>query len=114
MRITGMESNAAIMAELGQRIKDVRIAQGYTQVQLAARAGIATRTLTSIETGGDVRLSSLLAALKALGLGGNVEGLVCEQLARPSDVATLGRKRQRCRARRPEEQPDAWTWGEDA
>jgi transcriptional regulator with XRE-family HTH domain len=52
----------------GQAIKSARIRAGLTQQTLAERAGLALRTLTRIENGEDIKLSTLLAIADALNL----------------------------------------------
>ena len=128
MRITGFESNAEILAELGERIKDARIAMPLTREELAARSGVSTRTIANIESGSGATLSNIISVLRALNMAGNLEILVPEQGARPSDIASLGKKRKRAthpKAKAGEgrtwavlsnstwEEAGKWTWGED-
>ena len=60
MKITGYENNAGIMAELGQRIKDTRIAMNYTQTEMEEQSGVALRTILRIEKGESVNFESIL------------------------------------------------------
>ena len=114
MRITGYESNGAILAELGARIKDTRVATGITQAELAVRAGVSQRTVTNVETGQHVTLANLMNVLRALGLLGNLELIVPEQGARPTDLERLGKKRQRVRSSATTVLTETtWVWGED-
>lgn len=52
----------------GRRIKEARIRAGLTQQTLAERAGLALRTLTRIENGEDIKLSTLSAIARVLGV----------------------------------------------
>ena len=128
MRITGLESNAEILAELGERIKDARIATPLTREELAAKSGVSARTLANLESGSGATLSNVISVLRALSMAGNLETLVPEQDARPSDIAALGKKRQRAphpkvKASRNRtwdafkegtwEGAKTWKWGED-
>jgi transcriptional regulator with XRE-family HTH domain len=54
--------------KLPERLKAARERAGYTQEVLAVRAGIGTRTLARIESGEDVRYSTLVALANALGV----------------------------------------------
>lgn len=56
------------MARIGRSIRVVRKRRRFTQAALAERAGIATRTLRTLEQGGDVQWSTLLRVLRALGV----------------------------------------------
>ncbi|MBQ9004303.1 MAG: helix-turn-helix domain-containing protein [Eggerthellaceae bacterium] len=112
MRITGFESNDEILAELGSRIRDMRIAMPLTMDELAQKAGVAPKTLANIEKGKGSTLGSVVSVLRALGQAGNLEALVPEQGARPSDLAALGKKRQRAR-RALKDGEGGWKWGDE-
>ena len=58
----------AIPAEVGRRVRALRESQSETQQTLATRAGIATRTLASLEAGQDVSLDTLRKLATALGV----------------------------------------------
>lgn len=60
MRITGFESNEAILLELGQRIKDTRISMNYTQDELAQLAGVSAITLSRLERGKSVSMENMI------------------------------------------------------
>lgn len=55
---------------LGQRVKELRLASGLTQQELAVKAGISLSVLSSIEQGesSDPRASTLLRLRRALGV----------------------------------------------
>ncbi|TQI80168.1 2TM domain-containing protein [Serratia fonticola] len=50
------------------RIKDLRVAKGWSQEQLATIAGLSTRTIQRIENGEQASLDTLAAIASALGL----------------------------------------------
>ena len=60
MRITGYESEWIILKELGNRIKQHRIALNITQAELANRCGISMSTEVRIENGEDSKISNLI------------------------------------------------------
>ena len=114
MLISHFQSNEEILCELGTRVKDARISFPLTQAQLAARAGVSTRTVTSLESGDSIKLNNLLNILRALNLISNIETLVPEQGPRPEDVARLGKKRMRARpAETLRSEYAAWKWGDE-
>ena len=55
MKISSENSNSAVMKELGARIKRGRLDMQLSQKELAERAGISARTLSTAENSGDVR-----------------------------------------------------------
>ena len=111
MKITGLESNDEVLKILGGRVKDYRVNAGITQEQLAEDTGLSLRTIVNIETGKDVKLGSIIYVLRALRLLGNLDILVPEQEIRPSDIARMGKKRERVK-RSSKERYDM-KWGED-
>ncbi|MDP3403671.1 MAG: helix-turn-helix domain-containing protein [Brevundimonas sp.] len=59
---------------LGSRLKEVRMAAGLTQAELAERAGVSRKTINTVENGVFVP-STLLALSLASVLGTSVEEL---------------------------------------
>ena len=113
MKITGYENNAGIMAELGQRIKDTRIAMNYTQTEMEEQSGVALRTILRIEKGESVNFESILNVLRVLGALPNLELLLPEQTVKPTDLADQKPKRKRVTKPRMNSEADVWVWGED-
>ena len=112
MVITALSSNEQALRELGTRIRAARIDMPLTQAELAARAGVALSTVAKLERGEDTRLSSMLDILRALGMLGALDTLVPEATPRPSDLAKLGKPRQRARHHKTPT-PSAWKWGDE-
>lgn len=114
MIIDDLTSNEAATAELGCRIKDVRIAFPLTQQELAQRAGIAPKTVANLERGADVTTGSLISVLRALGLLSRMDLLVPAQQVRPSEIASQKPKRQRAASTKHRAKPKAtWKWGDE-
>jgi transcriptional regulator with XRE-family HTH domain len=59
-------SDGAIVAHIGSFVKHTRIKQNKTQAQLAKMSGLNRWTLSQIENGESITLSSLLQILRAL------------------------------------------------
>ena len=59
-------SDGAIVAHMGRFIKHTRAKQNKTQAQLAEMAGLNRWTLSQIENGESITLSSLIQILRAL------------------------------------------------
>lgn len=114
MKIFGTESNEQILKELGQRLKDTRIALSYTQKDMADRAGVSPKTIERIESGENVRIENLVNLLRAMNLLQNLEILVPEQTLLPTELRDYGKKRQRVASAREKEATNGtWQWGED-
>lgn len=63
------ELEAEIAAALiGESIKDARKGQHLTQAQLGARIGVQSSTISKIENGRNVTLTTLIRVVKGLGL----------------------------------------------
>ncbi|WP_154859417.1 helix-turn-helix domain-containing protein [Cyclobacterium xiamenense] len=65
-RISAEISDSAIVSEIGQFIKHTRSQKNITQANLAEMAGLNRYTLSQIETGESITLSSLIQILRAL------------------------------------------------
>ena len=64
-----------ITAELGLRLKAVRLSQSLTQADLAERAGVSVGTVKSIERTGQTSVTSLVRVVQALGLTDQLQSL---------------------------------------
>ncbi len=56
-----------IEAELGERLKKLRVHRNLDQATLAARAGISVRTLRNLESGSGSSLRTLIQVVRTLG-----------------------------------------------
>lgn len=112
MRITGYESEWIILKELGNRIKQHRIALNITQAELANRCGISMSTEVRIENGEDSKISNLIKIMAVLGLTENIDTLIPEEQQDYKAIyeGTTPRKR----VRRSNKQSNVtWIWEED-
>lgn len=109
MRITGIESEQEILAELGVRIRQYRIALNITQAELADKCGISSSTEVRIESGLDSRFSNYLKLLNGLGLMQNADLLIPEP--RPDHKTLFAQKpaRKRVRSNNPGSR-SGWVW----
>lgn len=79
-----------VLRLLAERVRTVRKARGLTQPDLAAKAGISTNTLVTMEKGAaSVQLGYWLQVLWALDLLGGVADLVGQLGREAGDVALL-------------------------
>ena len=114
MKFDNLLSDQAVLAELGLRIADARLARRMTQAQLADAAGVSTRTVERLEDGGSTQLANLVRCLRALGRLEGLERLFPETPVNPVELIGRGRRRQRTRAQKTAPSPAPWTWGDEA
>lgn len=88
----------AIRRDMAKRARELRLRQNLTQVQLAERAGISTRSLQRFEADGSGSVDALVAIAFALHAAGPIELLFQAPKARSIDEF-LGEEGRRKRAR---------------
>ena len=94
-------TDAEVLAELGRRVRRRRLREDVPQAELAAAAGIGERTLRSLESGGDVQVSTLVRVLRALRRLDALDAVLPEPGASPMELLrSKGRERKRARRRR--------------
>src|SRR5690606_37660470 len=90
----GLATTDEIAEELAARLRAHRLAQNLTQRELAARAGISHRTLTTFEQSGKVSLDVFLRIVDVLGLSKSLSTLFEQkQTIKEMEVAQRQRKR---------------------
>ncbi len=63
-----MATTPEICVELGRRLRARRLMQGWSQVELAQRAGLSGGTIKNLESKGQASLMSFIQIVAALGL----------------------------------------------
>lgn len=96
----GLATTDEIAEELAARLRAHRLAQNIQQSELAARAGISRKTLTTFEQSGKVSLNVFLRIVAALGLSESLSTLfeLKQQSIREMELAE--QRRQRASRRR--------------
>jgi len=112
-----MNTNDAVLAELGRRLERHRLQRNWTQAEMAEEAQVGRATVQRLERGQSVQAVSLIKVLRTLGLLSALDAAVPESIELP--IAELEREqrrgRRRARARRggtrakPAQQ--TWRWG---
>lgn len=114
MKITGLLTDDAVLAELGARIAGRRVELQLTQAAVAEQAGIAKRTLERMEAGQTSQFVTLVRVLRVLDAASGLDNLIPESGPRPMDLLKQkGKVRQRAsgqRAAKPTGKP--WRWDE--
>lgn len=91
-----------VIAEIGNRLRQLRLAQNLRIQDLAARSGVSARTISRLENGSSVSVEHLVKVLRGLGRLQALDNLVPPPLVSPLQVAKL-RGRVRERASRPKD-----------
>ena len=92
-----------VCQHLGQRLRSRRLAQLLTQAELAARAGVSTGTVRTLEATGAVSADSLVRVALTLGLAPLLQGLF--EAPPPTSIAQLERAQAMPRQRAPRQRP---------
>jgi transcriptional regulator with XRE-family HTH domain len=89
-----------LTASLGQRIRRRRVAMNLTQVEAAARAGVAYRTWRRLEADGKASIEDLVRAATALRCEQGLAGLFPEPAAASMDALLDQQKQGRSQRQR--------------
>lgn len=112
MKITQFSMAQEILAELGLRIKQERIRQNLMQEELADRAGVSVHTVSNLERGADISLSTLLRVLRVLGFLDNVDLLIPEAGVSLAEIVDRGQMKTRA-SRKKNSESGGWKWGDE-
>ncbi len=98
-------SDNAIIASIGEFIKQKRLQEDKTQLQLAKDAGLNRSTIIQIENGESITLSSLIQILRVLNLLHLMDIFILEDQISPMEYVKMKEKR-RLRARKKNTETD--------
>ncbi len=102
MRIDAQLTDAAILEQLGSRLKRTRLQHNLTQRRLAEEAGVSLSTIRNLEDGKPSQLVTLIRTMRVLGLLGGLERAIPEPPPSPIEELRLrGRERRRASSPRP-------------
>ena len=95
-RISATATTDEILSEIGSRLQRFRLQQDRTIEEVAATAGVGTRTLERAEAGRNTTLKTVVKVLRALGRIESLDAFLPPPLVSPLQLAaTRGRERQR-------------------
>lgn len=117
MDIANTSGDADVLAEIGRRLRRVRLDRNLSQAALAEEAGVGRMTLQRIEEGQSASMTSLARILRALDLLEGLNQLIPEQEPSPiEELERRGRERKRAgghRSTKNEPAPGPWRWGDE-
>jgi len=94
-------TDKGIAAELGSRLKSLRLRRNLTQQELSEATALSLNTIKSLESGKG-KLSSLVAVLRELGALDALDSFIPEVQISPLQLAKRqGKKRQRASGKGP-------------
>ncbi|WJV54784.1 helix-turn-helix transcriptional regulator [Prodigiosinella aquatilis] len=103
-------SASSIAEELGERLKQARLNNDLTQVEVAERAGITRKSVLNAEKG-RVQLDVFVAIMAALNLTEQLERFLPRQQISPLQLSRLqGKKRRRASGQRKNNEEDVAEW----
>jgi transcriptional regulator with XRE-family HTH domain len=92
-------SDTRIIAQIGNFVKHTRMQQNKTQEQLATASGLNRYTISKIENGESITLSSLIQILRSLQQLHLLENFHFTEQISPLEYAKLKKKQQKERVR---------------
>ena len=103
---------------IGQRLKEHRLQRNLNQTDLAERAGLARRTITSVENGHGCTLGTLIRLVRALDLEHLLQELIAplppSPLAiRQAQILAESTRKHASRPRQKDSPAAPWTWGDE-
>ncbi|MDH5378222.1 MAG: helix-turn-helix transcriptional regulator [Gammaproteobacteria bacterium] len=106
-------SDTAIEAELGKRLRALRLRKNLTQKELAEATQLSINSIKALEKG-QAKLSTVIAALRELGALDQLDHFIAEPSVSPLQLHKMqGKKRQRASGERsqqsaPKEDESEW------
>lgn len=103
-------TDLAIAAELGRRIRSLRLRKNLTQQQLAEAVVLSLNSIKSLELG-KAKLTTLIAVLRQLGALEQLDQCLPEPAISPLQLArNQGKKRQRATGKRGQHNDEFEPW----
>jgi transcriptional regulator with XRE-family HTH domain len=95
MVITEFDSDSAVLAELGQRLAQIRLARNISQSQLAEEAGVSRATVERLENGSSIAFASVVRIVRSLGLLELISDAITPPTVGPFDAFKSARRHRR-------------------
>ena len=106
-----LESDSAILAAIGERLRRIRLDLNLTRDALAESVGVSSDTVRNVEAGSNTSLETLLRLLRGLGKLDELAPLLADEGPSPVQLARRrGVLRQRATGSRGKSPDDRWQW----
>ncbi|WP_250461047.1 helix-turn-helix domain-containing protein [Microbulbifer litoralis] len=92
----------SLSVEIGNHIRQLRLAANISQEELAAASGVGLSTLKRLERGAGCNLAALLQLLESLGCADRLGAFFAGLVAEARSGGAVGERRRASSARRPE------------
>jgi transcriptional regulator with XRE-family HTH domain len=97
-----VKSPSELQHDLGEAMRTLRINQGLTQAETAAKAGVVLRSLAALERTGNSSVETLVRVLSALKASDVIGKIAPQPWVSPLEILhNQGKVRRRVRHRRP-------------
>jgi transcriptional regulator with XRE-family HTH domain len=118
MKFSPDQPETALLKELGARLEQARLRSGLSQLDLAAAAGVAKRTVERFEAGQPGSTENFMRLLRALGLVERLDELLPQVAPSPMEQLKPRQKRRKRastsnKEKRPSPVAAKWTWGDE-
>lgn len=100
------KTNAELEADIGEKLRSLRLLKNLDQKTLAERAGISLSALKSLESGSGSSLKSLVGVLRALGREAWLDTIAPVATINPMQMTHAAKPRQRAAPRRRTLKPE--------
>lgn len=112
MKIDKNISEILIKKEIGERIRDRRIAMDMTQLEFSQKCGLSLSTVIRIENGDDTKISNIIKIMRCFDAVSNLDLLIPEQ--EEDYKALFENKTPKKRVRKSKDGPKRkWVWGDE-
>ena len=103
---------------IGKRLKQYRLGQNLNQTELAERAGLARRTITSVENGNGCTLGTLIRLVRALNIEHTLEELMkplplSPNAIRQAQILAEPTRKYASKPRKKSPETGDWVWGDE-
>jgi transcriptional regulator with XRE-family HTH domain len=99
--LDAFKTSEELQAELGERLRRLRLRRDLDQNETVARAGISLTALRNLESGRNTTVATLIRVLRALDAESDLAAIAPIPSVDPMAMLKLGRQRQRVRHKRP-------------
>lgn len=113
MRLSSDLTDDAMLQELGSRLTHRRLQRGWSQAELASRAGVPKRSIERLEAGTSIAFVTALRVFRALELIESLDAVLPAPQPSPMALLELRRdtRKRAPRSRTRDRPPTPWTWG---